>query len=255
MNEHAWLLPCLFAAGIAGLFAVIIAAAVAGIWWLNRSQSPAAIRLRRRFATESNKPAAKRFFWTGEDVAYRKQAARDFAGKRRLSFEENGASLVPLLQTFPKLGLLSPRAEVGDVIRWERNGRTFSLASYTHIGLEDPTTETVLYVDVSDLRLPPFFITDKKVVHTFRYSMPALEFSDDAEFSSRFHLESRDEAAARKVFDREARRQFVAVGACRIECTESKLLFSDWQYTTVAAYEIFVDESMRLLDAITRPSP
>jgi len=224
------------------MFAVMIAAAIAAIRWLNRSQS------------KSNKPAAKRFFWTGEDVAYRKRAARDFATKRKLTFEEDGSSLLPLLQTFPKLFFVSQDAEVGEVIRWERNGRTFSLASYTHSDFEHATTETVLYVDVSDLRLPPFFIEDKKLVHTFLYSGAGLTFSDDAGFSSQFHLESGDEAAARKVFNREVRRQFVAVGACRIECVESRLLFSDGQFTTVAAYEIFADESMKLFDAITRRS-
>jgi hypothetical protein len=151
------------------------------------------------------------------------------------------------LQPFTTV-LVQSTATIEDVIRWEN----FALFTYTYKSSESHETNSLLYVDASTLGLPPFLITAETAAHKLLFADRDIDFEDDAEFSSRFHVESNDEPAVRELLSSEVRSEFVAVGNCRIECVGSKLVFTEQQQTTVAGFEDFVDESMRLLKAITR---
>ncbi len=105
--------------------------------------------------------------------------------------------------------------------------------------------------NAAELQLPAFFITGETIAHKTLFAGSDVDFAEDPEFSSRFHLEGPDEAALRALFASDVRATFVAAGECRLECIGSVLLFSELQKTTVAAFEIFVDESTRLLRAVS----
>ena len=108
----------------------------------------------------------------------------------------------------------------------------------------------MLYVDASALHLPPFLITAETAAQKMLFADRDIDFEGDEAFSSRFHVESSDEPAMRELLSSEVRAEFVAVGNCRIECIGSNLVFTEQQQTTVAGFEDFVEESVRLLNAM-----
>jgi len=251
VSAAPWLLPFLLFAAFAVLLVGIGAAVIGGLLWIDRSKSPRAGRLRHLLGgQEKQRPTGeKRWFWPGEDRALCREASKAFAARRGLRYEESDARFVPLLQPFREMRNRSGE-RVEDVVRWE----SFALFSCTTEDSESSTTRTLLYVDGSELRLPPFLITGETIVHRTLFAGHDIDFADDPEFSSRYHLESSEEAAVRRLFTSGVRAAFVAVGECRLECVASKLLFSETQKTTVAAFEIFVDESTRLIRALSERS-
>ena len=238
-----WLIFAAFVLFFGGTIVAVIAAAV----WLNRSTSPRAARLRRLLGGRERPPATgeKGFYWPGEDRALCRAAAKAFAASRGLPYVASDAGLVPPLQRFRDTAK-RPTDTVEDVVRWEG----FALLSYTTEDTECSTTRTLLYADASDLQLPAFFITVETIAHKTLFASLDIDFDEDPEFSSRFHLEGPDHAGIRALFGSDVRAAFVAVGECRLECIGSHLLFSESQKTTVAAFELFVDESMRLFEAL-----
>jgi hypothetical protein len=250
--SSSWLLPCAFFAVAVLLILATGGTLFAVILWIDRSDSPRAGRLRRLLGGREKKSDAgeKRFFWLGEDRTLRTAAAREFARSHGWEYAATDSHLLPLLAPFQTLPLQST-ARIEDTIRWQDGDRRFVLAAYIYADSESTYVRTLLIVSDSSLRLPPFLITNKTAAHSLLYAGQNLTIDDDAEFSSRFHVESSDHAAIRNLLSAEVRQAYVAASDCRVECIDSKVIFSDEQMTTTAGYANFLDSSMRLLNAMT----
>ena len=247
MNTSEWLFISVIFAAFALIFGGTIVAVIGAAAWLNRSTSPRAARLRHLLGGRERLPATgeKGFYRPGEDRALCRAAAKAFAASRGLPYVASDAGLLTPLRRFRDISSRSADT-VEDVVRWEG----FALLSYTTEDTERSTTKTLLYGDASALQLPAFFITGETIVHKTLFANCDVDFDEDPGFSSRFYLEGPDQAAIRALFGSDVRAAFVAVGECRLECIGSHLLFSESQKTTVAAFELFVEESTRLFEAL-----
>jgi hypothetical protein len=253
VTRNPWLVP-LVLFGIAMLvLAAIGAVAVAGFLWIDRSSSERAGRIRRLLGGREKKRDAgePRFLRTGEARTLRKNAARLFAAKRHLSHQSTDQTLLPLLRPFKSVPLQSTGA-IEDLIEWRKDGFHLALASYTSEDSEAVNTNTLLYVDLADLKLPAFLIATETLAHRLLFSGRDINFPDDEPFSSHFHLQGGHEGAIRGLCSSAVRAEFLTVGACRLESAGSALVFIEAQQSTVAGFEIFVDESMRLMTALIR---
>jgi hypothetical protein len=250
--SSSWLLPCAFFAAAVLLILAAGGTLFAAILWIDRSDSPRAGRLRRLLGGREKKRDAgeKRFFWLGEDRTLRTAAAREFARSHGWEYAAADSRLLPLLAAFRTLPLQST-ARIEDTIRWQDGDRRFVLAAYVYADIESTYVRTLLLVSGGALRLPPFLITNKTAVHSLLHAGQNVTFDDDAEFSSRFHVESGDAAAIRDLLSAEVRQAYVAASDCRVECVDSIVVFSDEQMTTTAGYTNFLDGSMHLLHAMT----
>ena len=254
MPVSAGPLLLVFVALVGVLFIAIIGTSIWFLIWVNGSDSPRAAGIRHLLggSEKRREDGAKAIHWFGEEKVLRRAAAIAFAVSRRLRHAPTDPLLLPRVssfrQTFPGGG----PSTVEDVITWEAEGRSVTVATFILESSDDRNTYTALLIDASDLRLPPFYIAGETILHKGLFSGRDIDFSDDAAFSDRYHLESSDEGAVRALFTPAVRRAFVEVGNCHLECVSSMLTFRELEQTTVRGYELFVDDSLKLYHATAR---
>jgi hypothetical protein len=257
MSISAGTLFVVFVALVGVLFVGGMGAAIWFFVWANRSDSPRAARIRHLLGGSEKKreDGAKAIHWLGEEKMLRREAATAFAASRRLRHAPADTLLPSRVSSFPQTFPGGGRAAVEDVITWEEERRSVTVATFVIEASpisEHRNTYTTLLIDASDLRLPPFFITGETIVHKGLFGGNDIDFPDDPAFSDRYHLESSDAAAVRALFTPALRRAFVEAGNCHLECVSSTLMFRELEQTTVRGYELFVDDSLKLYHALTR---
>ena len=240
MNAHPYLVFGTFIAVMVVFFGTMIGLVIWGAVWLNRSKSPRAAEVRRLIGgrAKQREDGSKSFHWTGEDWALRHAAARDYAAKNAFTYAEKDQTLLERLRNRQGL-IFGDGGDVEDVMRRDN----VTIATYSRRTMDDWSIDTVLFFETSML---PFYATTETLAHKSGLLGADIDFVEDAAFSDMFHLNSTNETAARRLFGREVRAEFVRVGHCRVESDGSALMFVEQQQTTVRGYKMFVDESLRI---------
>lgn len=240
MTVHSYLIVYIFIAIIVVLFLTILGFAIWAVVWLNRSTSPRAQEIRRLLGgrAKQRQDGAKSFHWTGEDRALSHVAARDYAAKNGFTYAEKDQSLLERLRHREGL-IFGDAGEVEDVMRRDN----ITIATYSRRTTDEWSADTLLFFEAS---MPPFYATPETLAHKAGLLGADIDFVEDPVFSDLFHLASKNEIAARRLFGREVRAEFVRIGHCRVESDGTALLFMEQQQTTVRGYEMFVEESLRL---------
>jgi hypothetical protein len=240
MIVHSYLVVGIFIAVIVVLFGTILGFAIWAMLWLNRSKSPRAQEIRRLIGGRAKQrdDGSKGFHWTGEDWALRHAAARDYAAKNGFTYAEKDQTLLDRLRHRQGL-IFGDGGDIEDVMRRDN----VTVATYSRRTTDTWSIDTALFLETA---MPAFYATTETLAHKAGLLGSDIDFVEDAHFSDMFHLNSTNERAARGLFGREVRAEFVRVGQCSVESDGTSLLFVEQQQTTVRGYEMFVDESLRL---------
>ena len=248
MEHTPWMFLVAFVLLSVGLCAVTFLVVFRSLLWLNSSDAPRAVHLRRRLGVTRSSA----LFVSGDGTAQSMESARAFAKLRSGHYARGDDSLLPRLAPYTLL-LHDASANLEDVVTWRDQKRRWTMAAYA-FNASDTLYYGILFAEL-DRTLPSFLLRGRTWFQLLTGSRRNIEIADDPAFVKWYQLEGEDEAAVRRLFNSQLRGVLNEIESCAVEVRNDGALFlAQSRPLTIEEREQFFAQSRKVLEAIERAS-